>query len=56
MRNAFAPQRRRRSPLPTILLLVLAGLIGFLIYLGLTDREQPLRPIEQDVTNAALAG
>jgi hypothetical protein len=56
MRNAFASPRRRRSPIKAILLLLLAVLAGFLIYLGLSEHEEPLAPIEQDVTNEALAG
>jgi hypothetical protein len=47
--------RRRRSPLPAILLIILVALIGFLIWLSTIDTEVPLRPMEQDVTNAALA-
>jgi hypothetical protein len=47
--------RRRRSPLPAILLVLLFALIGFLVWLATMDTEVPLRPMEQDVTNAALA-
>jgi len=54
-RTSFAPTRRRRSPVPAILLLVLVLLIGFLVYLGLRDNEVPTGPIEQDVTNEVLA-
>ena len=46
--------RRRRSPLPTILIVLLVAFIGFLVWLSMMDTEVPLRPIEQDVTNAAL--
>ena len=49
--SSFPPQRRRRSPVGMILLLLAAALIGFLIYLGVRSDEVPLGPIEQDVTN-----
>jgi hypothetical protein len=55
MRSSFAPQRRRRSPLPVILLVLLALLIGFLVWLTTRDTEVPTQRIEQDVTNEALA-
>ncbi|HEX8191303.1 MAG TPA: hypothetical protein VF552_00240 [Allosphingosinicella sp.] len=47
--------RRRRSPLPAILLILLVALIGLLVWLSTVDTEVPLRTMEQDVTNAALA-
>jgi hypothetical protein len=47
--------RRRRSPLPAIGLVLLVALIGFIFWLSMMDTEVPTRPIEQDVTNAALA-
>jgi hypothetical protein len=47
--------RRRRSPVPAILITVLVLLVGGLIYLGSVDTEVPLQRIEQDVTNEALA-
>jgi hypothetical protein len=47
--------RRRRSPLPAILLVLLIAFIGFLVWLSTRDTEVPTRTIEQDVTNAALA-
>lgn len=55
-RTHFAPTRRRRSPIPIILLLVLVGLISLLVWLGLRDNEVPVQKIEQDVTNEVLAG
>ena len=55
-RSSFAPARRRRSPLPPLLLILLVALIGGLIYLSTVDTEVPTQRIEQDVTNAALAG
>ena len=55
-RSSFAPARRRKSPLPMILLTLLVLLIGFLIYASTVSTEVPTQPMEQDVTNAALAG
>lgn len=54
-RSSFPPQRRRRSPVGMILLLLAAALVGFLIYLGVRSDEVPLERIEQDVTNAVRA-
>lgn len=54
-RSSFAPPRRRRSPLPVLLLVVLALVIGLLIYLSMVDTEVPTQRVEQDVTNAVLA-
>jgi hypothetical protein len=54
-RTSFPPQRRRRSPVGMILLLLAAALVGFLIYLGVRSDEVPLERIEQDVTNAVRA-
>ncbi len=51
----FASDRRRRSLLPRILIVLLVLLIGFLIYLSTVDTEVPTQRIEQDVTNEALA-
>lgn len=48
-------QRRRRSPLPMILLFLLVLLIGGYIYLSTVDTEVPTSRSEQDVTNEALA-
>ncbi len=56
MRSRLTPmQRRRRSPLPMILLFLLVLLVGGLIYLSMVDTEVPTSRIEQDVTNEALA-
>jgi len=56
MRRTYITQtRRRRSRWPVILLLLLALLIGGIVYLSTVDTEVPLQPIEQDVTNEALA-
>jgi hypothetical protein len=49
------PARRRKSPLPMILLILAVLLIGFLFWLSTRDTEVPLKRIEQDVTNEALA-
>ena len=54
-RSSFAPSRRRRSPLPALLLILLLLFVGFLVWLGLSARETPTRTIEQDVTNEVLA-
>ncbi|HVQ09716.1 MAG TPA: hypothetical protein VMS43_14905 [Allosphingosinicella sp.] len=54
-RSSFPPQRRRRSPVGMILLLLAAALIGFLIYLGVRSDEVPVQRIEQDVTNEIRA-
>jgi hypothetical protein len=49
------PARRRRSPLPVILLILPVLIVAFLIWLSTRSREVPTHKIEQDVTNAALA-
>ncbi|HEV2078716.1 MAG TPA: hypothetical protein VGR19_02300 [Allosphingosinicella sp.] len=54
-RTMLTPQRRRRSPLPLMLGLLLVLLIGGAIYLSTLDTEVPQQRIEQDVTNEALA-
>ena len=51
----ITPTRRRRSPMPVILLTLLALLVGFLFWLSTLDTEVPTQRIEQDVTNEALA-
>ncbi|MGQ0661500.1 hypothetical protein [Sphingosinicella sp.] len=53
-RYDFGSSRRRRSPLPIILLVVLAGLVGLFIYMGLRETSVPQQRIEQDVTNEVL--
>ena len=55
MRTSFAPQRRRRSPLPILVILLLL-LVGAIVWLASMDTEVPTQRIEQDVTNEALAG
>jgi hypothetical protein len=49
-------QRRRKSIVPKLLLLIPILFLGWLIYLGTRDTEVPTQRIEQDVTNEALAG
>jgi hypothetical protein len=53
-RYDFGPSRRRRSPLPIILLALLAALIGLFVYMGLRETSVPQERIEQDVTNEVL--
>ncbi len=53
--SSLSTPRRRRSPLPAILIILLVLLIGGAIYLSTVDTEVPLQRIEQDVTNEALA-
>ena len=56
MRSRISPMnRRRRSPLPIILLILLVLIVGGAIYLSTVDTEVPTARIEQDVTNEALA-
>ena len=52
--RSHPPTRRRRSPLPMILLVLLVLLVGFLIYLSTVDSEVPTQRVEQDVTNEVL--
>jgi O-antigen ligase len=47
--------RRRKSPLPTIFIVLAVLLVGFLIWAGTRSTEVPTQRIEQDVTNEALA-
>ncbi|GAA4811918.1 hypothetical protein GCM10023232_03890 [Sphingosinicella ginsenosidimutans] len=51
----FEPVRRRRSPLPTLLLVLVLALIAFLVWLGMRPHEVPVHQVEQDVTNEVLA-
>ena len=53
-RYDFGPSRRRRSPLKIILLVLLALLIGLVVYLGMRESSVPQQRIEQDVTNEVL--
>lgn len=51
-----APPRRRRSPLPIILGVLLVLIVGGIVYLASVDTEVAPTRIEVDVTNEALAG
>ena len=53
--SSFSQPRRRRSPLPTLLIILLVLLVGGAIYLTTIDTEVATTRIEQDVTNEALA-
>jgi uncharacterized integral membrane protein len=53
--SSLSTPRRRRSPLPAILIILLVLLVGGLIYLSMMDTEVPQQRFEQDVTNEALA-
>ncbi len=55
MRRSLTAPKRRKSPIPAILILLLVLLVGGLIYLSTVDTEVPPQRIEQDVTNEALA-
>ena len=55
MRRSYASPRRRKSPLPMILITLLVLLVGFLFWLSTVDTEVPTQRVEQDVTNEALA-
>jgi len=47
--------RRRRSPLPILLILLFVFIVGGAIYLSTVDTEVATQRIELDVTNEALA-
>lgn len=53
-RYDFGPSRRRRSPLPILLLAVLLGLLILFVWLGMRETSVPQQRIEQDVTNEVL--
>jgi len=50
-RTSFAPTRRRRSPVPTILILLALLLLGLLVYAWAKNSEVAPTRVEQDVTN-----
>jgi sensor domain CHASE-containing protein len=50
-RTSFAPARRRRSPVPAILLLFALLLVALLVYAWAKNSEVAPTRIEQDVTN-----
>lgn len=51
-RTSFAPTRRRRSPVPVLLLLLAMLLVALLVYAWAKNSEVAPTRIEQDVTNA----
>jgi hypothetical protein len=53
-RYDFGPSRRRRSPLKLLLVLILALLVGLIVYLGMRESSVPQQRVEQDVTNEVL--
>lgn len=54
-RTMLTPTPRRKSRLPMLLIILLALLIGGIIYLSTSVTEVAPQRIEQDVTNEALA-
>ena len=55
-RSMLSPMpRRRRSPLPILLILLFVFIVGGAIYLSTVDTEVATQRIELDVTNEALA-
>lgn len=54
-RSMLSPARRRRSPLPMILLALLVLVVGGAFWLSTLDTEVPTSRIEQDVPDEALA-
>ncbi len=54
-RYDFGSQRRRRSPLAMIAILLLILVVGLLVYASTVDTEVPVGPMSQDVTNEVLA-
>ena len=50
-RTSFAPTRRRRSPVPFLLAIILILILGLLVYAWAKNKEVAPTRIEQDVTN-----
>ena len=50
-RASFAPTRRRRSPVPIILILLAILFLGLLVYAWAKDKNVAPTRIETDVTN-----
>jgi hypothetical protein len=50
-RTSFAPTRRRRSPVPIILIVLAMLLVALLVYAWAKDSSVAPTRIEQDVTN-----
>ena len=55
MRKSYAAPRRRKSPLPMILAILLTLVVGLIVYAATVDTEVPVQRIEQDVTSEKLA-
>ena len=53
-RYDFGSSRRRRSPLPFLLLALLVALVILFVWLGTRETSVPQQRIEQDVTNEVL--
>ena len=49
-RTSFAPTRRRRSPLPTILAIIAVLILALLVYAWAKNKDVAPSRIEQDVT------
>ena len=49
------PNRRRRSPVGPLLIVLLLLIVGGIIYLSTLDTSVPTSRMEQDVTNALPA-
>jgi hypothetical protein len=49
------PNRRRRSPVGPLLIVLLLLLVGGIVYLSTIDTSVPTTRMEQDVTNALPA-
>ena len=50
-RTSFAPTRRRRSPVPIILIILAILFLGLLVYAWAKDKNVAPTRIETDVTN-----
>jgi sensor domain CHASE-containing protein len=50
-RTSFAPTRRRRSPLPTLLAILAVLILALLVYAWAKNKEVAPTRMEQDVTN-----
>lgn len=50
-RASFAPTRRRRSPVPFLLAIILILILALLVYAWAKNKEVAPTRIEQDVTN-----
>jgi hypothetical protein len=50
-RTSFAPTRRRRSPVATVIVILAVLLVALVVYAWAKDSEVAPTKIEQDVTN-----